>query len=67
MLVGGMILRLKPAVTVEEALAFLKAQAVSSWDVEMSPELEKELTPTAEAMAAVSAADIPEEIEPLLL
>jgi hypothetical protein len=54
-------------VTVDEALTWLKGQAVSTWGVEMTAEMEKMLTPTAEAMAAVSAAAIPEEIEPLLL
>ena len=60
-------MRLKPPVSTEEALTWLKDQAASTWGVEITPELEKMLTPTAEAMAAVSAAAIPEEIEPLLL
>jgi hypothetical protein len=60
-------MRLKPAVTVEEALTWLKGEAVSTWGVEMTPEVEKMLVPTAEAMAAVSAAIIPDEAEPLLV
>ena len=60
-------MRLKPPVSMEESLEWLKVQAVSTWGVEMSPELDEMLKPMAEAMAAVSAAPIPEEIEPLLL
>jgi hypothetical protein len=48
-------------------MEFLKAQAKSTWGLEMSPELEKVLLPTAEAMVAVSAAEIPEDAEPLLV
>ena len=62
-----LILRLKPPVSTEEALAWLKTQAVSTWGVEDTPDLDVLLTAMAESMAAVSAANIPEEIEPLLL
>lgn len=59
-------MRLKPAVSVDEALAWLVRQATSVWGVEPSPDLERALRPTAEAMAAVSAADVPADVEPLL-
>ena len=60
-------MRLKPPVTVEEALAYLVAQAQSAWGLDPSPDLEQNLRPMAEALAAVSAAEVPEECEPLLL
>ena len=60
-------MRLHPAVTIEEALAWLTAQAESTWGVQPTPELAEALWPTAEAMAAVSATVLPEEIEPLAL
>ena len=60
-------MRLKPAVSTAEALEWLKVQAVDTWGVAATPDLETVLKPTAEAMAAISAAEVPEEIEPLLL
>lgn len=60
-------MRLHPAVSVEEALAWLQREAIESWGVEATPELEDALRPLAEAMAAVSATVLPEEIEPLAL
>ena len=60
-------MRLKPPVTVDEALDWLEKQAVADWGVEPDPELRKTLTATAEAMAAVSTAEVPEDTEPLLV
>lgn len=60
-------MRLKPPVSVEEALAWLKLQAVQTWEIEMTPEIEARLVPTAESMAALSSLDIPDELEPLLI
>lgn len=59
-------MRLKPEVSVEEALGWLVGQAASVWGLEPSTELEASLRPTAEAMAAVSAAEVPDDVEPLL-
>lgn len=60
-------MRLKPPVTPEAALEWLKSQVAESWQVEITPEVEKGLRVTAEAMAVISALDIPEDAEPLLL
>jgi hypothetical protein len=57
-------LRLHPPVSVEEALEWLKRRAEAEWGVQPTPELEASLRPTAEAMAAVSEATVPEVIEP---
>jgi hypothetical protein len=59
--------RLYPPVTVEEALEWLKSQAQQEWGAEPTPELDESLKPLAEAMAVVSAIELPEEIEPFLL
>ena len=60
-------MRLRPAVTTEEALAWLTRAAELTWGVEITPELEQKLRPTAEAMVAVSSVDVPDDVEPLLL
>jgi hypothetical protein len=60
-------MRLYPPVTVEEALEWLKGQAQQEWGAEPTPELEESLRPLAEAMAIVSAIELPEEVEPFLL
>ena len=60
-------MRLKPPVTFTESLAWLKDQAVSTWGIEITPEVAEMLTPMAEAMVDVSAASIPDDIEPLML
>ena len=58
-------MRLHPAVTSEEAMNWLLAQAADS-DIKIAEaDLEKALKPVAEAMAAVSAVVLPEEMEPL--
>ena len=58
-------MRLKPAVTADEALEWLTGVAILTWGVEATPELEATLTRAARAMAAVSAVDVPDEIDPL--
>ena len=60
-------MRLKPPISVEEALEWLKQQAIATWGIEMTPEVEARLRSAAEAMAGVSRAEIPDDIEPLLL
>ena len=58
-------MRLHPEVTSEEAMNWLLAQAADS-DIKIAEaDLKKALKPVAEAMAAVSAVVLPEEIEPL--
>lgn len=58
-------MRLHPAVTEEEAFTSLMSKAVALWGAESARELEGALKTLAEAMAAVSAMNISEEVEPL--
>ncbi len=58
-------MRLYPAVTEEEAFVYLKSQAVALWGADSELEMENGLKSLAQAMAAISAADIPEDVEPL--
>jgi len=58
---------LKPPVTEEAALAWLKARVAETYGVEVTAEMERQLKPTAEAMAQISAVELGEEIEPLLI
>lgn len=58
-------MRLHPPVTEEEAFAFLKNQAIALWGAESARELEAALKALAGALAAVSAAELPEGLEPL--
>ena len=60
-------MRLKPPVAYEEALDYLAAQAKWTWGVEDTPELRQSLSATAKAMVAISAAEVPEGTEPLLI
>ncbi len=60
-------MRLKPPVQVSDALDYLIAQAYSAWGLPATDELKAALTPAAEAMAAISAAAIPADMEPWLL
>jgi hypothetical protein len=60
-------MRLKPPVSFEEALAWLTAEACSTWGVESTPELAEALTPMAQNMVAISAAEVPADTEPLLI
>lgn len=59
-------MRLKPPVSADEALDWLTSVAALTWDVEPSDELRAQLTRLAEAMAGVSAVDVPDDIDPLL-
>lgn len=58
-------MRLHPAVTEEEAMSWLLSQA-ADLDCKMAEEeLTNLLKPVAEAMAAVSAVVLPDDLEPL--
>ena len=57
-------MRLHPAVSTDEARAWLTARAVEALGAEDGPALQAALTPLAEAMAAVSAVELPDELEP---
>ena len=59
-------MRLYPPVTKEEALAFLTNQAAESWGADAAKEMQTQLGNFAEAMAAVSAIRIKDDVEPLL-
>ena len=56
-------MRLTPAVTEEEALAWLTTEARSRWG-DVSAELSAALRSLAKAMAAVSNVSLPEDVEP---
>ncbi len=58
-------MRLHPAVTKEEAYAWLSTQAAATWGEERLPELTENLSSLAEAMAMVSAIELPDDLEPL--
>jgi hypothetical protein len=47
-----------------EALEWLTREAVERWGKERESELREMLKSIAEAMAAVSAVELPEEVEP---
>jgi hypothetical protein len=57
-------MRLHPEVSSEEAFGWLMREATSSFNVPDSQELQTALRPLAEAMAAVSAVVLPDELEP---
>lgn len=58
-------MRLHPAVSEAEAYLWLKAQAAGTWGAERVVDLEESLTRLAGAMAAVSAVELEDELEPL--
>jgi len=58
-------MRLYPPVTQGEAFTYLQKQAEALWGVASAQEMEAALKALAEAMAAVSAVELPEEVEPL--
>lgn len=58
-------MRLYPPITEEEARQWLLEQATARWGSEQAQELERMIRPLAEAMAAASAAELPEDVEPL--
>ena len=53
-----------PEVSSAEALGWLTREAMASFEVDDSPELQTALRPLAEAMAAVSTVVVPDELEP---
>ena len=57
-------MRLHPPVSTVEARDWLLAQAVSHFAVEPSDELRAAIEPFAEAMAALSAVELPDDAEP---
>lgn len=57
-------MRLYPPVSEQEALEWLTREAVERWGNDKESELREMLKSIAEAMAAVSAVDLPEEMEP---
>jgi hypothetical protein len=56
--------RLHPAVTEAEALAWLKDQVAALALPALPPDLDQELASTAEAMATISRTVLPDEQEP---
>ena len=57
-------MRLHPQVTIEDARQWLLREATESFGIETSPDLERAIEPFAEAMAAVSAVELPDDLEP---
>lgn len=57
-------MRLHPAVSIEEAHEWLCRQAAATFNMERTSELERVLKPLAQAMAAVSAVQLPDDLEP---
>ena len=57
-------MRLHPPVSVDEARQWLLGQAQATFGVAPSPDMEKAIEPFAEAMAAVSAIELPDDLEP---
>ena len=57
-------MRLHPHVSVDEARQWLLDQAQATFGLAPSPEMEKAIEPFAEAMAAVSAIELPDDLEP---
>jgi hypothetical protein len=58
-------MRLHPAVTQAEALEWLTTQAQDTWGEERLDALKPNLESLAEAMSAVSAVELPDDLEPL--
>ena len=58
-------MRLYPPVTKDEAFAFLMSQATALWGAQAAKDMEAQLERLAESMAAVSAVQLPENLEPL--
>jgi hypothetical protein len=57
-------MRLTVPTTQDDALAWLIARARETWEVGADADLDEMLTPMAGAMAALTALEIPEHIEP---
>ena len=58
-------MRIKPAVSPEEAYRYLSQNAVMVWGEAAATRMEPQLQSISSAMAVVSALEIPDEIEPL--
>jgi len=57
--------RIKPAVSPEEAYRYLSQNAVMVWGEAAATRMEPQLQSISSAMTVVSALEIPDEIEPL--
>jgi hypothetical protein len=57
-------MRLHPSVSPDQARDWLLQQAASHFQVEPTDELRAAVQPFAEAMAAVSAVELPDDAEP---
>ncbi|WP_342364113.1 hypothetical protein [Terrarubrum flagellatum] len=64
-LAAGPAMRLKPAVSQEEAYRLLALNAAAIWGVQEAALLDDNLKLIADAMATVSALNIPDDVEPL--
>jgi hypothetical protein len=62
---GEHAMRLKPAVSQEEALRYLAQNATLVWGVAAAARMEGHLNALARSMAVVSALDVPDMVEPL--
>ena len=58
-------MRLKPALTQEDALRILTVSAAATWGPERAEAIRPQLVQAAEAMAIVGAVEVPDETEPL--
>jgi hypothetical protein len=58
-------MRLHPAVTREEAADWLTRQVAAEYGADRLPEFRDTIERLAEAMAAISAVELPDEVEPL--
>ena len=58
-------MRIKPAVSPEEAYRYLSQNALMVWGEAAATRMEPQLQSISSAMAVVSALEIPDEIEPL--
>ncbi len=58
-------MRLHPAVSADEAYAWLVGQAVAAWGQEYIAGMETQLRQCASAMALISATPLDDEIDPL--
>jgi hypothetical protein len=58
-------MRLYPPVTPQKAQSWLGAQVVGVFGAEAATRLATEIAALAEAMSAISAVDLPDDLEPL--
>jgi hypothetical protein len=59
-------MRLHPKVSVDDARQWLLEQAAATFAAERGPDMDKAIQPLAEAMAAISAVELPDDLEPAL-